>query len=85
MRNLVALGVVLAAAGAGCSEQPKPKTAPTPMDRIVEENHKAAEALVHAARDAASRAGDQAQEAADAARDAFDSAVATGGSSDAQE
>jgi hypothetical protein len=85
MRNLVALGVVLAAAGTGCSEQPRPGTAPTPMDRVMEENQNAAVALVHAAKAVARKAGDRAQEAADAAREAFDAVVGSGSPGDARE
>ena len=85
MRNWVALGVVLAAAGVGCSEQPKAGTAPTPMGRVMEENQKAAVALVHAAKAVARKAGDQAQEAADAVRDAFDGGEGKNGPGDARE
>jgi hypothetical protein len=65
------IAVLLAVAG--CTERP------SAVDRVVEENHKASEALVEAARDAASRAGDHAQDAAHAARSALDAAVSAGG------
>lgn len=65
------IAVLLAVAG--CTERPNA------VDRVVEENHKASEALVQAARDAASRAGDHAEDAAHAARNAFDAAVSSGG------
>lgn len=83
-RKFFAMGVVLAAAGVGCNEQPKPGAPPTPMDRVMEENQRAAEALFHAAQDAARQASDRAQEAADAAKEAVDalSAGAKSGFSD---
>lgn len=76
IRKLLALGIVLAAAGAGCSEQPKPKTAPAPMDKVMEENQKAAVAIVHAAKEVAKKANDHAQEVADAAKDAVEAITA---------
>ncbi|MGQ0525307.1 MAG: hypothetical protein ACT4P8_16805 [Betaproteobacteria bacterium] len=58
---------------AACSE--RPQTAPGAVDRLVDENHKAAAALVEVARDAAAMAGEQAQNTAHAARGAYDAAV----------
>jgi hypothetical protein len=49
------------------------------VDRLVDQNHKAAAALVQAARDAAAAAGEQAQNAAHAARGAYDAAVGPDG------
>lgn len=65
-----ALAVMLVIAA--CAERPD---APAAVDRLVEENHKAAEALVHAAREAAAAAGEQAHDAAHAARNAYEDAV----------
>jgi hypothetical protein len=62
---------------AACSE--RPQTAPGAVDRLVDQNHKAAAALVQAARDAAAAAGEQAQNAAHAARGAYDAAVGPDG------
>lgn len=58
-----------------CAEKPE---AGSTIDRLVEENHKASEALVQVARDAAAKAGEQAQDAAHAARNAYDAAVGSG-------
>ena len=57
---MTALAVILLVASA-CAERPD---APAAVDRLVEENHKAAEALVQAAREAAAAAGEQAHDAA---------------------
>lgn len=76
MRGLVALGVVLATAGSGCSEDPVPKTAPTPVDKVMEENQKASEAVVHAAKEVAKKAGDHAEQIADAAKEAAEAVAA---------
>lgn len=59
-------------ASGACTKAPEAGSA---MDRLVEENHKASEALVQVARDAAAIAGEQAQDAAHAARNAYDAAV----------
>lgn len=64
--------IAMLLAVAGCTERPNA------VDRVLEENHKASEALVQAARDAASRTSDHAQDAAHAARSAFDAAVGSG-------
>ena len=61
-----ALAVMLVIAA--CAERPD---APAAVDRLVEENHKAAEALVHAAREVAAAAGEQAH----AARNAYEDPV----------
>jgi hypothetical protein len=45
-----------------CTER---QESPSAVDRLVDENHKAAEALVQAAREAAAAAGEQAQAARD--------------------
>lgn len=66
-----ALAVILLVASA-CAERPD---APAAVDRLVEENHKAAEALVQAAREAAAAAGEQAHDAAHAARNAYEDAA----------
>lgn len=66
----LAVGMLLAVPG--CTERPDASAA---VDRLVDENHKAAEALVQAAREAAAAAGEQAQDAAHAARDAYEGTV----------
>ena len=60
-----ALAAAMLLVAPACTERPD---TPAAVDRIVEENHKAAEALVQAAREAAAAAGEQAQ----AARDAYE-------------
>lgn len=73
VKRAAAAGALLACAG--CTGKPE---AGSTMDRLVEENHKASEALVQVARDAAAKAGEQAQDAADAARNAYDAALGSG-------
>ena len=51
---------------AACSERPNTLQPAEAIARVMDENHKASEALVQAARDAASTAGDQAHDAATA-------------------
>lgn len=76
-RKLTAVQALLAGALLilpGCGEHPEAVEHSQAVARLVEENHKASEALVQAAREVAGKAGEQAQEAADAARNALDAA-----------
>ena len=70
VRSPVFAAIVLVTSA--CAERPD---APGAVDRLVEENHKAAEALVQAAREAAAAASEQAHDAAHAARNAYEDAT----------
>ena len=63
---------------AACSERPNTLQPAEAVARVMDENHKASEALVQAARDAASKAGDQAHDAATATREAIDAVMGPG-------
>jgi AAA+ superfamily predicted ATPase len=71
---------MLVAVGTVCGEPPKPKTAGTPMDRVMAENQQAAVALVQAR-----KLGDQVHEAAESIKTLFDGTVGGGGAGDARE
>jgi hypothetical protein len=76
---------MLVAVGTVCGEPPKPKTAGTPMDRVMAENQQAAVALVQAARAMARKLGDQVHEAAESIKTLFDGTVGGGGAGDTRE
>lgn len=71
-RRLVVFGMLLAAAASGCGKAPGANATPTPLDRIMQENRRASEAVVYAARDLAKKASDAAEEIADAAKEAVE-------------